>query len=64
MNKKLSRLKEVMARTGLSRSSIYAHIKNGQFPNSILLGERSVAWVDDEISDWIESKISASRGEA
>ena len=61
MNNKLIRLKEVMTRTGLSRSSIYAQIQNGTFPKSISIGERSVAWIEQEISDWIDAKISASR---
>lgn len=29
----------------------------GNFPLSILLGERAVAWVEDEIEEWIINKI-------
>ena len=57
----LIRLNRVIERTGLSRSTIYAQIQNGTFPKPISLGERSVAWIDDEITDWIDAKISASR---
>jgi len=34
------RLPDVMARTGLSRRSIYAYISNGSFPKPIELGPR------------------------
>jgi prophage regulatory protein len=55
----LIKLNEVKAKTGLSRSSIYAYVDKGLFPAQVKLGERSVAWVDTEIEDWIESKKSA-----
>lgn len=55
----LIKLNEVRARTGLSRSSIYAFIDKGTFPAQVKLGERSVAWVDSEIEGWVESKMLA-----
>ena len=45
--------------TGLSRSSIYAYIDKGYFPAQVKLGERSVAWVEDEVVAWIDSRIQA-----
>jgi len=56
---KLIRLKEVIAQTGLSRSSIYKFMNDGIFPNSVSLGGRSVAWVESEVIEWMEGKISA-----
>jgi len=55
------RRKQVEARTGLRRSSIYAKIAAGEFPASIRLGARSVGWVESEIASWLESRIAASR---
>jgi prophage regulatory protein len=55
----LLKLKEVQKITGLSRSSIYDYIDKGLFPTQVKLGERSVAWVDQEITAWVESRISA-----
>lgn len=49
----LIRLPKVIARTGLSRSFIYAKISKGKFPSPITLGPHSVAWVDHEITEWI-----------
>jgi prophage regulatory protein len=54
---KLIRLKEVMACTGLGRSSIYKLKALGQFPESVSLGERAVAWIESEVEEFILNKI-------
>jgi prophage regulatory protein len=61
LNKTICRLPDVMARTGLSRSTIYELVSRGEFPSQISLGPRTVGWVENEISDWIESRIDKSR---
>ena len=55
------RLPDVKIRTGLSRSTIYALVKNERFPKYISLGARSVGWLESEIEAWIESRVNASR---
>lgn len=50
---RLLRLAEVMSLTGLSRSSIYLKMKHNEFPNQIQIGARSVAWLENEIQEWI-----------
>ncbi|MDO8330302.1 MAG: AlpA family transcriptional regulator [Fluviicoccus sp.] len=50
-----------MEATGLGRSSIYKFIAQGTFPKPVPLGERAVGWVDQEIEEWISSRI-AERG--
>ena len=57
------RLPEVMARTGLSRSTIYVLIRQGTFPSQVNLGPRAVGWVANEITDWIEARIVESRAQ-
>ena len=59
MNNDISILRrpQVEAKTGLSRSSIYAQMKKGHFPKPIKLGPRSVGWVDSSINAWIQAKI-------
>ena len=59
--KRLMRLPEVQRITGLSKSSIYDRIKDKHFPKSVPLGGRSVAWVESEVNEWVETQI-ASRG--
>ncbi len=56
MNQKILRLKAVQDCTGLSRSTIYAMLKTGNFPQSVKLGLRSVGWYETEISNWINSR--------
>jgi prophage regulatory protein len=57
---RLLRMPEVLARTGLSRTRLYA---DPTFPRSVKIGERAVAWVEDEIGDWVAARI-AERGKA
>ena len=59
--KTIWRLPEVMAHTGLSRSTVYDKMGKGEFPLSISLGPRAVGWIADEIIDWINDRIEKSR---
>ena len=61
LNRTICRLPEVIARTGLSRSTIYNLIQKGEFPSQINLGPRAVGWVENEIVEWIEARIDDSR---
>ena len=53
------RLPAVLARIGLSRSSIYAAISRDAFPAPIPLGSRSVGWLESDIDAWLESRINS-----
>ncbi|WP_249324940.1 AlpA family phage regulatory protein [Pseudoalteromonas sp. S4492] len=55
----LIRREEVITMTGLSRSTIYTLMKNSEFPLSIKLSERSVAWRRGDIQNWISNKIAS-----
>jgi prophage regulatory protein len=55
------RLKTVLQRTGLSRSSIYLRITQGTFPRPVSLGGRAVGWIDSEVEAWITTQIDESR---
>jgi prophage regulatory protein len=57
---RLIRLPEVLARTGLKRSSLYSRVAAGIFPKPIDLGigGRAVAWVEQEVIDWIAEQIA------
>jgi len=59
MRKSILRLPQVKTLTGLSRSSIYNYIANGSFPRQIALGPRCVGWVEDEIDEWICSRLES-----
>ncbi|MGO1000735.1 helix-turn-helix transcriptional regulator [Lysobacter sp. CA196] len=51
------RLKAVVARTGLSRSTLYALGRDGHFPRQVDLGGGVSAWVKGEVQAWIRSRI-------
>ena len=59
---KLLRLPEVKTTTGLSKSTIYARISEGDFPKQISLGARLVVWVESDIQKWIAEQVAAARG--
>jgi len=54
---RIIRLREVMATTGLARSTVYKYISEGAFPKPVSLGERCVGWVEEEVQDWVMEKI-------
>lgn len=49
---RLIKITEVMARTSLSRSHIYALIERGDFPAQRKLGHRCARWVESEVDAW------------
>jgi prophage regulatory protein len=65
--KRLIRLPEVLSRTGYGRTTIYRKMEDGSFPRSVKLGgppidpnvfdSRAIAWIEDEVEQWIESRI-------
>ncbi|MBM4298071.1 MAG: AlpA family transcriptional regulator [Deltaproteobacteria bacterium] len=57
----IQRLPEVKRATGLSRSTIYLRIAEGRFPKPVSLGGRAVGWLENEIQDWLQQRIDASR---
>ncbi|MHA3026748.1 helix-turn-helix transcriptional regulator [Chromohalobacter israelensis] len=57
----LVRRAEVLRRCGISNSTLHRRLKAGEFPAPIQLGPRAVAWVEEEVDDWIAQRIAASR---
>ena len=54
---RLLRFAEVRQRTGLSRSTIWRLERSGVFPRRVKVSVNVVAWRDDEVSEWIRSKL-------
>lgn len=52
---RIIRLKTVLARTGLSRSTIYRKIADGSFPRQVAIGTHSAGWRESAINRWIEN---------
>lgn len=54
---KFMRLPEVKEKTGLSKSAIYKKIKEREFPVSVPIGSRTVAWLESDINEWLEWRV-------
>ncbi len=57
MNKprRFLRLPDVTKLVGLGRTVIYERIKKGTFPQPVRIGERAVAWDEEDLAKWQES---------
>jgi len=62
-NLTIHRRKQVEARTGLSRSTLYLYISQGLFPKPINLGLRSIGWPDYEIDAINAARIAGKSDE-
>ena len=52
------RFPAVRARTGLSRSTIWRLERQGAFPRHRRISRNAVAWVEDEVTEWMRSKMT------
>jgi prophage regulatory protein len=58
MTHNILRLPAVKASTGLSRSTIYLRIAQGEFPRPVSLGGRAVGWPASEVAAVNAARIS------
>lgn len=57
-NLKLLRKPQVLEKIGVSAATLWRMCKVGMFPKPIKVGINSVAWIEQEIDDWIADKVS------
>ncbi|WP_374310851.1 helix-turn-helix transcriptional regulator [Dongia sp.] len=50
---RIIRMKTVLARTGLSKSTIYRKIKEGTFPTQIKISTNGAGWKESDINRWV-----------
>lgn len=55
------RLRQVEDKIGFGKSWIYLQIQLQQFPPSIRLNSRHVAWLESEVDAWIHQRIRLTR---
>ena len=55
---RIVRMKTVLARTGLSRSTIYRKIAEGTFPTQIKISVNGTGWHESDIDLWIADPVS------
>jgi len=58
LGNRLLRRREVEMKTGKSRSAIYAGVSNGTFPAPVPIGDKSVAWLEEEVDSWIAARLA------
>jgi prophage regulatory protein len=59
LSRRIIRRPEVRRRTGLSDSQTWRLERAGNFPARIQLGPLAVGWFEDEVDDWVRSRIRA-----
>jgi prophage regulatory protein len=50
------RLKTVLQRTGLSRSTVYRKMGDGTFPKGLKLSTRCTGWRVSAITEWLRNR--------
>jgi prophage regulatory protein len=58
--KKLIRMVQVVEQTGLSKTTIYELISEGEFPRQIKVGRISL-WDESDVQSWICEQIKRSK---
>ncbi len=54
---RIIRLQTVLARTGLSRSTLYRKIAEGTFPAQLKISVHGTGWHESEINRWIADPV-------
>ncbi|MBZ9662505.1 AlpA family phage regulatory protein [Mesorhizobium sp. ESP-6-4] len=55
---RIIRLRTVLARTGLSRSTMYRKIAEGTFPAQIKISINGAGWRESDINRWVADPVS------
>ena len=55
---RIMRKGEVCGVLGLSKSTIYAMIKDGRFPAPTRIGQRASGWPESKVSKWIADRVA------
>jgi len=55
-NNRIIKLPEVILLTSIPKSTIYAYIKNGDFPKQVQLTKKSVGWRYADIQQFINNR--------
>ena len=54
---RILRMRTVLQRIGLSRSTVYRKMKEGTFPRQVRLSEHCSGWRESEINRWINDPV-------
>ena len=54
---RILRLKSVLDRTGLSRSTLYRKVEAGTFPPQVHIAARCVGWRESAVGEWLRNPM-------
>lgn len=54
---RILRIKTVLERTGLSRSTLYRKIDRGHFPRQVKISERCAGWRESAVREWMHNPM-------
>jgi prophage regulatory protein len=57
---RILRLKSVLDRTGLSRSTLYRKIQRGTFPRQLKISDRCAGWRESDVEVWLRNPVFSS----
>ncbi|GAA0555156.1 prophage regulatory protein [Rhizomicrobium palustre] len=60
---RILRMRTVLQRIGLSRSTVYRKMKEGTFPSQVRLSEHCSGWRESEINRWINDPVHYGGGD-
>lgn len=55
---RILRIRTVLQRTGLSRSTLYRKIQDGTFPRQVQISIHGAGWRESEVGRWIADPMS------
>jgi len=54
---RILRIKTVLERTGLSRSTMYRKMQNGTFPKNVQINTRCAGWRESAVNAWLRNPM-------
>jgi len=57
---RLLRIPEVETITGIRKTTIYHLMNRGEFPRSVQITPRCVAWPESKVRAWVQERIAAA----
>ena len=60
---RIIRIKIVLERTGLSRSTLYRKMQDGSFPKSVRISLRCAGWREAAVNTWLHNRLFYSGDE-
>lgn len=61
---RILRLKSVLERTGLTRSTLYRKMQLGTFPKQLRISVRCAGWRESDVEAWLRNPVFYSTAES